>query len=408
MTAIQKPYRLPYAILAAGALSVILGMGIRATLGLYLKPMSLDLSWGREVFAFGMALQNLLWGAFQPITAGIAEKFGTGRVVAFGGGLYATGLYIMADVSDPLTFQISAGLLIGLAQSGCALGVVLGAVARALPDERRSFGLGLVTACGAAGQFTVVPIGQVFLSQWGWSTSYVLMALLALVIVACGWFLRTPKDELDGSSSVAGELGLAAQLRLASRDRSFWLLTAGFFVCGFHVAFIGVHMPAFLSDAGLPAESGAWSLMLIGVFNVVGSFGAGVLGGHFPKKYLLSTLYTLRAIAIVLFISFPITTGSVIAFSIAMGFLWLSTVPLTSGLVALMFGTRYMGTLFGIVFFSHQVGSFIGVWMGGYLYDTTGTYMPVWWAGIVIGLLSALLHLPIHERVVPVPEPAKA
>ena len=234
------------------------------------------------------------------------------------------------------------------------------------------------------------------------------MALLALVIVACGWFLRTPKDELDGSSSVAGELGLAAQLRLASRDRSFWLLTAGFFVCGFHVAFIGVHMPAFLSDAGLPAESGAWSLMLIGVFNVVGSFGAGVLGGHFPKKYLLSTLYTLRAIAIVLFISFPITTGSVIAFSIAMGFLWLSTVPLTSGLVALMFGTRYMGTLFGIVFFSHQVGSFIGVWMGGYLYDTTGTYMPVWWAGIVIGLLSALLHLPIHERVVPVPEPAKA
>jgi predicted MFS family arabinose efflux permease len=406
MTADQKSYRLPYAILAAGAISVILGMGIRATLGLYLKPMSLDLNWGREIFAFGMALQNLLWGAFQPFTAGIAEKFGTGRVVAFGGGLYATGLYIMSDVSDPLTFHVSAGLLVGLAQSGCALGVVLGAVARALPDERRSFGLGLVTACGAAGQFTVVPVGQVFLAQWGWSTSYVLMALLALVIVACGWFLRTPKGELDGSGMTAGELGLGAQLRLASRDRSFWLLTAGFFVCGFHVAFIGVHMPAFLSDAGLPSEAGAWSLMLIGVFNVVGSFGAGVLGGRFPKKYLLSTLYTLRAIAIILFISFPITTGSVIAFSVAMGLLWLSTVPLTSGLVALMFGTRYMGTLFGIVFFSHQVGSFIGVWMGGYLYDTTGTYMPVWWAGIVIGLLSAALHLPIHERAVPVPAKA--
>jgi predicted MFS family arabinose efflux permease len=403
MTAIAKPYRLPLAILIAGAITVLTAMGLRASMGLYLKPMSLDLGWGRETFAFAMALQNLMWGAFQPFAAAISEKWGTGRIVAFGGVLYASGLYIMADVSDPLIFQLSAGLLLGMAQSGCGLAIVLGAVGRALPAEKLSFGLGLVTACGAAGQFTVVPLGQVFLNQYGWSTSYVLLALLALTIIGAAYFLRDGQSsaapKLDGEQKP--ELGLVDMLQLASRERSFWLLTAGFFVCGFHVAFIGVHMPAFLSDAGLPPGTGAWSLALIGVFNVLGSFSAGILGNRFPKKYLLCSLYTLRAITITLFISFPITTETVIAFSIAMGVLWLSTVPLTSGLVAVMFGPRYMGTLFAIVFFSHQVGSFMGVWMGGYLYDTTGSYMPVWWAGIVIGLLSALLHLPINERVVP-------
>ncbi len=404
MNAVAKPYRFPVIILAAGAFSVLIAMGIRASFGLFLKPMSLDLGWGREVFAFAMALQNLLWGAFQPFSASIAEKFGTGRVVAMGGILYVCGLYIMSAVSDPLVFQVSAGLLIGLAQSGCALGIILGAVGRALPEEKRSFGLGLVTACGAAGQFTVVPIGQVFLNNFGWSTSYVLMAIMAVVIIGCGYFLRGDSDgQSHGNVQGENQLDLGPQLRLAAQDRSFWLLTAGFFVCGFHVAFIGVHMPAFLSDAGLPKDTGAWSLALIGVFNVVGSFGAGILGGRFPKKYILSTLYTLRAIAIVLFISFPITTETVVVFSVAMGFLWLSTVPLTSGLVAVMFGTRYMGTLFGIVFFSHQIGSFIGVWMGGYLFDEYGSYMPVWWAGIIIGLLSAALHLPIVEKAVPQP-----
>lgn len=408
MNAIAKPYRLPVLLLAAGAVSVLMGMGLRASLGLFLKPMSLDLGWGRETFALAMALQNLLWGAFQPFAAGIAEKWGTGRVVALGGVLYAIGLYMMANVADPLTFQLSAGLLLGMAQSGCALAVVLGAVGRALPEEKRGFGLGLITACGAAGQFTVVPIGQVFLNEYGWSTSYVLLALSALSIAVCGYFLSGDKVGVKSAPGIAQpvEVSLTTTLRFAARERSYWLLTAGFFVCGFHVAFIGVHMPAFLSDAGLPASAGAWSLALIGVFNVIGSFGSGMLGNRYSKKFLLSGLYTLRAIAIILFISFPITIPSVIAFSIAMGILWLSTVPLTSGLVAVMFGTRYMGTLFSIVFFSHQVGSFLGVWMGGYLYDTTGSYMPVWWAGIIIGLLSALLHLPISERIVPVPAKA--
>ena len=400
MPGLAKPHRLPVAILAAGAICVLIGMGLRASMGLFLKPISLDLGWGREVFAIAMALQNLFWGAFQPIVAGIAEKFGTGRVVVAGGILYVTGLFMMAKASDPLVFHFSAGLLIGMAQSGCALGIVLGAVARALPEERRSFGLGLVTALGAAGQFTVVPVGQVLLNKYGWSTSLFVLALLPLSILICAVFLRTPKVP-NISNAALPQVSLSEILKLASGERSFWLLTAGFFVCGFHVAFISVHMPAFLSDQGLPPETGAWSLALIGLFNVIGSFTAGILGGRFPMKYLLSILYTLRAITIVLFISFPITVPSVVLFSIAMGLLWLSTVPLTSGLVAVMYGTRYMGTLFGIVFFSHQIGSFIGVWMGGYLFDTIGSYMPVWWAGIIIGLLSAILHLPISEKAIP-------
>ena len=400
MPGLAKPHRLPVAILAAGAICVLIGMGLRASMGLFLKPISLDLGWGREVFAIAMALQNLFWGAFQPIAAGIAEKFGTGRVVVAGGILYVTGLFMMAKASDPLVFHFSAGLLIGMAQSGCALGIVLGAVARALPEERRSFGLGLVTALGAAGQFTVVPVGQVLLNKYGWSTSLFVLALLPLSILICAVFLRTPKVP-NISNAALPQVSLSEILKLASGERSFWLLTAGFFVCGFHVAFISVHMPAFLSDQGLPPETGAWSLALIGLFNVIGSFTAGILGGRFPMKYLLSILYTLRAITIVLFISFPITVPSVVLFSISMGLLWLSTVPLTSGLVAVMYGTRYMGTLFGIVFFSHQIGSFIGVWMGGYLFDTIGSYMPVWWAGIIIGLLSAILHLPISEKAIP-------
>ena len=400
MPGLAKSHRLPVAILAAGAICVLIGMGLRASMGLFLKPISLDLGWGREVFAIAMALQNLFWGAFQPIAAGIAEKFGTGRVVVAGGILYVTGLFMMAKASDPLVFHFSAGLLIGMAQSGCALGIILGAVARALPEERRSFGLGLVTALGAAGQFTVVPVGQVLLNKYGWSTSLFVLALLPLSILICAVFLRTPKVP-NISNAALPQVSLSEILKLASGERSFWLLTAGFFVCGFHVAFISVHMPAFLSDQGLPPETGAWSLALIGLFNVIGSFTAGILGGRFPMKYLLSILYTLRAITIVLFISFPITVPSVVLFSISMGLLWLSTVPLTSGLVAVMYGTRYMGTLFGIVFFSHQVGSFIGVWMGGYLFDTIGSYMPVWWAGIIIGLLSAILHLPISEKAIP-------
>ena len=400
MPKIARTYQLPVAIIVAGAICVLIAMGLRSSMGLFLRPISLELGWGREIFAIAMALQNLFWGAFQPVAAGIADKYGTGRVILAGSILYATGLFMMAKASDPLVFHFSAGLLIGMAQSGCALGVVLGAVGRALPEEKRSFGLGLVTALGAAGQFTVVPFGQVLINQYGWSMSLTLLACFSLSIVVCAYFLKNAKSP-NSHNTIVPQTGLHEILKLASGERSFWLLTAGFFVCGFHVAFIAVHMPAFLSDEGLPPETGAWSLALIGLFNVIGSFAAGILGGRMSMKYLLSTLYLLRAITIMIFISFPISITSVIVFSIAMGVLWLSTVPLTSGLVAVMYGTRYMGTLFGIVFFSHQIGSFIGVWMGGYLFDTIGSYMPVWWAGIIVGLLSALLHLPINEKAIP-------
>ena len=392
----------PVVIVVAGSVAVLIGMGIRGSQGLYLKPMSVDLGWGREVFAFAMAMQNLLWGAFQPFAAAMTEKWGTGRVVAGGGVLYAVGLYIMSISQDPLTFNFSAGLLLGMAQSGCALGAILGAVGRALPESSRTFGLGMVTAAGAAGQFTVVPIGQAFLTYYGWSTSFVLLSLLSIIIVFAAIFLRgkPPEAKAAGPSEGGGGevLSMSGMLSLASKDSSFWFLTAGFFVCGFHVAFISVHMPAYLDDKGLPTELGAYSLMLIGLFNVLGSFIAGYMGGKYSKKYLLSTLYCLRSVTIAIFIMLPISTPSVLVFSVAMGLLWLSTVPLTSSLVATIYGTRYMGTLFGIVFFSHQVGSFLGVWLGGYFYDTTGSYDPIWWAGIALGLTAAILHWPIHEK----------
>ena len=422
----------PLVILIAGSIVVLISMGIRASHGLYLKPMSIDLGWGREIFAFAMAAQNLFWGALQPFAAAIAEKWGSGRVVAGGGVLYAIGLYLMSISTDPSSFNFSAGLLLGMAQSGCGLAAVLGVVGRSLPDSARPLGLGIVTAFAGAGQFVVVPIGQAFLTHYGWSISFVLLGLMSTIIIFTAYFLRVRRNEPQRlltvnparSSEVStplyteaksivtdiarGEpaedeaaalnLDLKGMLFLAAKDKSYWLLTAGFFVCGFHVTFIGVHMPAYLDDKGLPADLGAYSLMLIALFNVFGSILAGFFGSRFPKKYLLTILYTLRAVTILIFIMVPISISSVMLFSVMMGLLWLSTVPLTSGLVATIFGTRYMGTLFGIVFFSHQLGSFLGVWLGGYVFDATGSYELVWWSGIVLGLTAAILHWPIKEE----------
>ena len=388
--------RIPFVILIAGSICVLMAMGLRASQGLFLKPMRVDLGWGREIFAFAMALQNLIWGGVQPFAAAISEKWGTGRGIAGGGLLYAAGLYLMASTSDPLSFHITAGLLIGIAQSGSGLAVVLGAVGRAMPAEKRAWGLGIVTAAGAAGQFTVVPVGQIFLSQYGWSTSLLLLALLAVAIVATAPAMKGRVDTV--ASATDGSSSLRAAVSEAASHRGFWLLTAGFFVCGFHVAFIGVHLPAYLADAGMPAGTGAWALALIGFFNVIGCFIAGYLGDRQRKKYLLSMLYILRSLVFLAFIMVPVSTTSVLAFSSTIGLLWLSTVPLTSGLVGQIFGPRYMGTLFAIVFFNHQVGSFLGIWLGGYYYDLVGSYMPVWWASVALGMASALLHWPINDR----------
>lgn len=397
-------WKTPLLIMLAGALCVLMAMGVRASFGLFLKPMSQDLGWGREVFALAMAVQNLMWGAFQPFACAIADKWGSGRVIFVGGLLYAVGLLLMSTVTEPTAFHISAGLLIGAAQAGTGLAVVLAAVSRDLPEDKRSAALGVITAAAAAGQFTIVPVGQVLLNEHTWSVVLVVLSLVSLTMAASA----APLSGKHGSTGGI-EQSLGAALREAARHRGYWLLTLGFFVCGFHVAFIAVHMPAYLTDLGLPTETGALSLALIGVFNVVGSYLAGVLGGRRRKKHLLSLLYLSRAAAITLFIALPVTLTTVVLFSIAIGVLWLSTVPLTSGLVAQIFGPRYMGTLFAIVFFNHQVGSFLGVWLGGYFYDATGSYQPVWYAGIALGLLAAALHWPIDDRTierVPTAKPA--
>lgn len=400
----QTPWRTPMIVLAAGSVVVLIVFGLRSTFGLFLKPMSLDLGWGREVFALAMAMQNLIWGASQPFFSAIAEKWGAGRVVALGAVLYGVGMYTMAHSTDPLTLNLSAGVLIGMAQGACGLAIVLGAVGKVLPPERRTFGLGIVTAAAAAGQFTILPIGQGLLSSgMGWLPALLILATGAVLIVVCAVPLAGKPDIRGATATVIeADKGLSAALKQASTHRGYWLLTLGFFVCGFHVAFVGVHLPAYLSDLGMAAEWGAWSLALIGIFNVIGSFTAGMLGDRYRKKNLLTILYALRAVVILIFIMMPISPLSIILFSASLGLLWLSTVPLTSGLVAQMFGPRYMGTLFGIVFFNHQIGSFLGVWLGGYFYDTTGSYMPVWWAGVALGLLAALVHWPIKDE-----EPAK-
>jgi predicted MFS family arabinose efflux permease len=382
--------------IACGAFILLLSFGIRSSFGLFLQPMSLDLGWGREVFALAMAIQNLLWGVSQPFVGAIADKWGTARTVLGGGLLYALGVYLMSTTASPPELYLSAGVLIGFALSGTSFGVILAAVGRSVPAERRSIALGITTAVGSLGQFLLPPIGQAFLSAYGWQTTLLLLALgsLAMVLAAGGVRGRV-------ATASTREQTIREALDEASRHSGYLYLTAGFFVCGWHVAFIAVHLPAYLADGGLSPEIAAWCLALVGLCNVVGSYVAGVLGGRLSKKYCLSFLYTARSVLILAFITLPLSAASALAFSAIIGLLWLSTVPLTSGLVAQIFGPRYMATLFGIVFLSHQIGSFLGIWLGGYLYDTYGSYDVIWWLSIALGLIAALLHWPIDERAVP-------
>jgi len=392
----NSSWRSPTVILLCGSTVVLLALGLRTSFGLFLKPMSNEFGWGREIFALAMAIQNLLWGAFQPFAGAVVDRWGAGRVVATGGIVYAVGLYIMSVTSSPIELYLGAGLFVALGLSSAGLGVVIGAVGRSVSPDRRSWSLGIVTAAGSMGQLLVVPMGQAFLTHFGWSRTFQILGLCTLIMVPLASALRG-KSDLPNDIS---EQHLGEALGEARRHTGFWFLTAGFFVCGFHVTFIAVHLPAYLTDRGLAAELGAWSLSIIGFFNIFGSITSGILGGKLSKKYLLSSLYLLRAVVFLVFIITPLTTLSAIAFSACIGFLWLGTVPLTSGLVAQIFGPRYMTMLFGIVFFSHQIGSFIGVWLGGYLFDTTGSYMMVWWLSVALGILAATLHLPIDERAV--------
>jgi MFS family permease len=381
-------------LVAIGGLIALLGLGIRANFGLFLAPMSADLGWGREVFALSIALQNLMWGFGQPVAGMLADRFGTARVLAIGGLLYGLGIYGMAHASSPTELYITGGLLVGLGMSGASFPLVLAALGRMVPERHRTMAFGITTAAGSMGQFLLVPMGQQFMAAYGWSTALVFLAVIVALIIPLSSAMRGRAEEVAGA--VKQSMGQA--LQEAGRHSGYLYLTAGFFVCGFHVAFIATHLPAYITDRGLSAEIGAWSLATVGLFNVFGAISAGVLGNRFQKKNILSLIYLSRAVFIALFVLMPISATSVLLFSAGIGLSWLSTVPLTSGIVAQVFGPRYMATLFGFVFLSHQFGSFLGVWLGGYLFDQIGSYDMVWWLGVALGLFAAVVHLPINER----------
>jgi predicted MFS family arabinose efflux permease len=389
-------WRTPFLVLVCGAIILTLGLGIRASFGLFLQPMSTDLGWGRSHFSFAMALSNLIWGLAQPFFGAWADKKGAGRVVAVSGLLYAGGLALMPFSTTPLMLDASAGLMVGLGLSGVSFGVILGVVGRAFPPERRSLALGIASSGGSFGQFLMLPFGQLLISTLGWQTALLVLAgtIMATVPLAAA-MMEGRRPAATGTQQSLGQA-----LREAGAHSGFWYLTAGFFVCGFQVAFISVHLPAYLLDVKMSPAVGATALALIGLFNIAGSFVAGYLGGRFSKKYLLSGIYILRAVIIALFLVLPVSSATVYLFSAGIGFLWLGTVPLTNGLVAQIFGVRFVSMLFGIVFLSHQIGSFTGVWLGGYLFDATGSYNLVWIGSIALGVIAAILNLPIDERPV--------
>ncbi|MDH4874529.1 MFS transporter [Pseudomonas sp. BN515] len=382
-------------VLLGASLILALSLGIRHGFGLFLAPMSSEFGWGREVFAFAIALQNLIWGLAQPFTGALADRFGAAKTVIVGGVLYALGLVLMGFSDSALSLSVSAGLLIGIGLSGTSFSVILGVVGRAVPMEKRSMAMGIAAAAGSFGQFAMLP-GTLGLIGWlGWSSALLALGLLVALIVPLVGLLKD-----NPPPPQAHEQSLVEALREATGHSGFWLLALGFFVCGFQVVFIGVHLPAYLVDQHLPASVGTTVLALVGLFNVFGTYIAGWLGGRHAKPKLLTALYLLRGVVIVAFVYSPLTIWSAYAFGMAMGLLWLSTVPLTNGTVATLFGVRNLSMLGGIVFLFHQLGAFLGGWLGGYLYDHTGSYELVWQISIFLSLMAAVLNWPVREQPV--------
>ncbi|QIJ01863.1 MFS transporter [Stutzerimonas balearica] len=384
-------------LLLGASLILAISLGVRHGFGLFLAPMSAEFGWGRETFAFAIALQNLVWGLVQPFTGAAADRFGVARTVLIGGLLYAAGLALMAAADTPASLSLSAGVLIGLGLSGTSFSVILGAVGRAVPAEQRSMAMGIASAAGSFGQFVMLP-GSLGLIQWlGWSTALLALGMLVALIVPLAAMMRGLRE---APAAPGAQQSLGEALREAAGHSGFRLLALGFFVCGFQVVFIGVHLPAYLVDNHLPAQVGTTVLALVGLFNVVGTYTAGWLGSCYSKPRLLAGLYLIRAVVISLFLLAPLTEWSAYAFGIAMGLLWLSTVPLTNGTVATLFGVRNLSMLGGIAFLFHQLGSFFGGWLGGWLYDRTGSYDLVWQIAIALSLMATLLNWPIREQPV--------
>ncbi len=386
-------------LIATACLLLLLSFGYRSSFGLFVKPITEANGWGREVISLSLAIQNLFWGVAAVVAGGLADRFGNVKVVVAGALVYALGMVLMAGVDSQWVLHSATGILVGAGIAGTSFGIVLPALARAAGEARRQTAMGLGTAAGSMGQFAVVPVAQFLINDYGWITALNLLAASALAMA----LLAIPLAPYSGRAEAEyGEQDQTVSQALgeALNHRSYLLLVSGFFVCGFHVAFITAHMPAFLSDLGFEAKWGAWSISIIGLCNVVGAYLSGIWSGRIFKRYLLAGIYIGRAVAITLFLLLPITLPSVLIFSAVMGFLWLATVPPTSGLVAVMFGTRYMALLYGIVFMGHQLGSFSGVWLGGWLYDRTGSYDMVWWLGVALGITAVVLHWPIEEKSV--------
>ncbi len=389
-------------VLVCGAAIVTLSMGIRHGFGLWLQPVTMDRGWTRETFAFAIAVQNIAWGIAGPVAGMLADRYGAYRVLVVGALLYSLGLVLMALATSGLAFTGSAGLLLGMAQSGTTYAVVYGVISRNVAAEKRSWAMGVAAAAGSFGQFLMVPVETWLISAWGWQNALFVLGCLALAIVPLAKGLKEPAQV----AATGFQQSVASAVREAFGHRSFQWLMAGYFVCGFQVVFIGVHMPSYLKDHGLSPSVATVALALIGLFNVFGTYTAGWLGGRCPKRYILSGIYALRAVVISLFLLAPLTPMSVYVFAATMGFLWLSTVPPTNAVIAQIFGVQYMSMLGGFVFFSHQVGSFLGAWLGGKLYDLTGNYDVVWGIAIALGVFAALANLPVREEPIPRGQPA--
>ncbi len=399
-------WRLPIIIVLCGCTISMLTFGPRSSLGFFLTPLSQANGWGRDVFALSLALQNLLWGAGLPFAGAIADKYGAPRVLSAGVILYALGIYLTSVSTTPGMLHLSAGVLIGFGLSGCAVPTVIGALGKLLPESWRYVAFGAVTAAGSFGQFLFSPVAVHLMGLYGWQSTLVMFSAVLLLVIPLSMTLIAPRKPAGLPAAAAAPQSVKQALSEAFGHRSYNLLVLGFFTCGFQLAFVTAHLPSYLADRGLSAEVGGWTLAIIGLFNIIGSLGSGWLATFLPKRFILSFIYFARAISIVAFILLPVSPVVTLIFGAVTGILWLSTVPPTSGLVAVMFGTRWLTMLFGFAFFSHQVGGFLGVWLGGVMFERTGSYDLIWYFAILLGILSAIINLPIKEQ--PVVRPAVA
>ena len=399
MTERSINWRTPAVILVCGCLIGVIGFGPRSTLGLFLTPISTANGWGRDVFAFALAVQMLLWGAGQPLVGALADRYGATLVLAISTLFYAGGMALMAYASTPGAFYLTAGVIIGFGLSGTSFTIVIGAFGKLMPAQWRSLSFGAGTAAGSFGQFLFSPIAVALIGNYGWQQSLLIFSVIVLLLIPLAWALANPRSA-ERTSGAAMQQSVTEALKEAFGHRSYVLLVTGYFTCGFQLFFITVHLPAYLVDRGLSAEIGAWAIGTIGLFNIIGSLGSGWLSGRMPKRYVLSLIYLLRSLMVLAYTSLPVTPTSTILFAAVMGLLWLSSVPPTTGIIAVMFGTRWLTMLAGAAFFSHQLGGFLGVWLGGVIFEATGSYDWIWWLSIFFGVMSALINLPIVEKPV--------